>query len=767
MSVRYVASWLFFCFILLSCRFAQAITFFDDSFNYKDDSKWNYVQKTGSISFVGGYLELKSGTPSFPVVYSLNNGLFKFQENLVFETRFMYTDRNYMGDGIGIGFTNSSGYPFYQFAVWNGINDSTILVHNDFNNSFYNYCNVANSMNDSHGVGIIPLNISDGEWHVLRLEKTARKFKVFIDRDVNSVPVFSSADNQCVPEVVFLGNPLEGGSSTWTSLKVDYVRIHDGTYELPKSNKVIILPGLGASWNEKAMVFNQAVTQNEWKMTPFVHNYDSLIGALEENGLIKDTDFFVWNYDWRKPLSEIVTDFNTYVAGLGMSGDDQVDLVGHSLGGLMARIWTQENPEKVGKILSLGSPQAGAVKAYEAWNGASVSDKFDTQSVALSVLLQLQKKNNQNLVETVRSYAKILKDLLPTFDYLKVNGKIKVPPPNLYLGNKNATVPTIFDKFLAIVGKGEQTKEWINLGERSIFDKILGLWEQGKPLSYQYGEGDGTVLKKSAKFEGDVYTEINSDHGSIPDRSVNLVLSELGLGVTITEMATNNDPMAIFYLGSPAEMTVNCGGVGVTDTDGWVTVANKNIADCGVNLLGTENGIYHLVMGNSGDDKSWQYSEGEIGIGETKNISIADKNYWYGQVLRETNVLLGQFSGNKNLLKMKTATEGKSFDQLLSAYLSFRKEKKETKITLNMVKYLEKILEIEKGIVGKTELEKIRINTLGFKALADKTALLLQRKRIDPTLWQSLNYSQAEGLLSSPSYARYFLAGKIFEIVWK
>ena len=74
---------------------------------------------------------------------------------------------------------------------------------------------------------------------------------------------------------------------------------------------------------------------------------------------------------------------------------------------------------------------------------------------------------------------------------------------------------------------------------------------------------------------------------------------------------------------------------------------------------------------------------------------------------------------------------------------------------------------IEKAGVNGNELEKARINALSFKSLADRTALLLQRRRINPTNWQSLNYSQAEGLLNNPSYARYFLAGKIFEIVWK
>jgi pimeloyl-ACP methyl ester carboxylesterase len=734
-------------------------TYFFDNFSDPSLSKWEFV--AGSVGSSSWYvsdsvLNGKVGTGGYSFLYPLSNGSSLTDYTVEADIRSI----SGVDDTFFVRVSDDRSKYFqigFRFADpgWPQDNNN-ITLHKVFGSNYWllaSYPSIQFPRN---------FDLTQNTWHKIKIVLLGSNIKIYFN-GVLAVNYTYTGSGLSVGGVGLLNWGGDFGGDNYRQF--DNFKIRDNVEE--QDNKIIILPGLGASWNEKAMVFNQAVVQSEWKMTPFVHNYDSLMGALEQNGLVKNSDYFVWNYDWRKPLSEIVTDFNTYVAGLGINDGDQVDLVGHSLGGLVGRIWTQENPEKVNKVINLGSPQSGAVSAYEAWSGAKVGDRFNVQSIALNVLLQLQKKNNQNLVETVRSYAKILKDLLPTFDYLKVNGKVKIPPVNLYLSNKNAAVLEIFDKFMAIVGKSELTKEWINLGERSVFDKILGLWEQGKPLSYQYGSGDGTVLKKSAKFEGDVYMEIESDHGLIPDKSVNLVLSELGLGETIVEVATNADPMAVFYLGSPAEMIVNCGGVGITDSDGWVTAANKNIADCGVNLLGTENGTYHLVMGNSSDDNSWQYSEGQIGVGETKNISIVDKNYWYDQVLRETDVLLDQFNGNSNLLKMKTAAEGKNFNNLMSAYLAFRKEKRETKITLNIVNYLEKILGIEKAVVSSIELEKTRINALSFKSLADKTALLLQRKRINPTTWQSLNYNQAEGLLSSPSYARYFLAGKIFEIVWK
>ena len=135
------------------------------------------------------------------------------------------------------------------------------------------------------------------------------------------------------------------------------------------------------------MVLNQNVLQSEWRMTPFVRNYDLMFKGFEDNGLVKNRDYFVYNFDWRKPISQQIIDFNEYINSLGLAQGEKIDLVGHSLGGLVSRIWTQENPTKVNKIITLASPHSGAVKTYEMWNGAKISDTVDPSSIALNTLL--------------------------------------------------------------------------------------------------------------------------------------------------------------------------------------------------------------------------------------------------------------------------------------------------------------------------------------------------------------------------------------------
>jgi hypothetical protein len=55
---------------------------------------------------------------------------------------------------------------------------------------------------------------------------------------------------------------------------------------------------------------------------------------------------------------------------------------------------------------------------------------------------------------------------------------------------------------------------------------------------------------------------------------------------------------------------------------------------------------------------------------------------------------------------------------------------------------------------------------MSAKKLAEKTGALMQRNKIVPNIWQSLNYSQGEELLQNPNYGKYLLAEKIFAMVW-
>lgn len=744
--------------ILTFCspNFSFGISYFSDNFS-SDSSKWSFT--SGSISDPNSW-SVGAGVLTGSVGYGENSYFYPITSPSLLSDFVLESDlMNTSGVDANILFRQSLDNQFH-YIVGFRFNDPSWPQDNN-NIVLYKYEN-GYSLIDSYPSVSIPrsINITQNVWHKIRLEVFGRSIKVYLD----NVLVINKYDTGTLLQAGKIALQNWGGNFSGSVInKFDNFKIGDS---LSTQNKIIFLPGMGGSWNERAMVLNQVVPQNEWKMTPFVHNYDLMFEGFDDNGLVKNTDYFVYYYDWRKTLSDQIIDFNNYINGLGIPSGEKIDIVGHSFGGVIGRIWTQENADKVGKVVTLASPNYGAVKVYEMWSGAKISDSYDPSSIALNVLLALQRKNKQTAVETIQSYAPALHDLLPTFDYLKKNGVVVSPPQNNFLSNKNVGVSSIFPQLQTVTGLGFKTKEWINLADRSLFDVALGRWQQGRPISYVETDGDVTVLKKSASFGGDGNINVVANHGDVPDKSVNLVLAELGLGVTITEIANNYFNGAVFYMGSPATMKVNCGDGDMAETDGFVLVANKNISNCVVKLLGTDNGTYHLVMGNSTDDESWKYAEGNITVGENKNISVNITDFWYEQMLRETNTLLTTYPTNLNLNNLKTAILAKNRINMLNYYWLFRKQKLETIITFRIINYLERIINLEVPNPSTTVVASARNLALSQKSLSDKTASLLARRRVYPNTWQSLNYTQGEEMLKSPNYGKYMLAEKVLGMVW-
>ena len=590
--------------------------------------------------------------------------------------------------------------------------------------------------------------------HEIKVTIEDNSIKAFFDNTL-AVNVGDTVGDQ-----IFIGDKVGlmtwGGDLNYVSENTfESVYIGDGLPDTPK-NKIIILPGLGASWNTEAILLGNTAPSFEWTMTPFVKNYNLLFDALEKNGLVRNKDFYVWNYDWRKPLNQIVNDFNNYVATLNLESDQKVDLVGHSLGGLVARLWTQDHQNIVNQTMTLGSPHFGSVKAYEAWNGVKISDSVDVASIALNVLLQLQKKNNDSLVQTLRNYAPIVFDLSPTFNFLKKNGNQIEAEKSQYLVDKNNVLSSSIDKLNTIDGIGIKTKEWINLSESSVFDKVLGIWKEGRPLSYVYGDGDGTVLKKSALITGTQTTEYDSNHGELVDKSTNLVLLKLGLGTTVTIASDYPQKEAVFYLGSPATMVVKCGGVEKSDVDGWIIFENQELKNCQVKLTGKDQGgTFHLVVG---DDKNWQYFEGNIKKDQViKLLENQTKDSW--QVLRDDFEKIGAKFALKSAKK-------ENIMETVDAYMLFR-------FTKENFKYSEEILDNLKIILSKRKVGVMENNMTYYlaewkKELVEKRMELLKKKNISPSYAAALNYKQANDLLKPGlNYAQNLLAQRLFLIVWK
>lgn len=539
-------------------------------------------------------------------------------------------------------------------------------------------------------------------------------------------------------------------------------------------NKIIILPGLGASWNAEALVYNQVVADDEWQMTPFVKNYDSLVGALEDKGLVLGQDFWVWNYDWRRPIAEIVTKLDDFIESV-VPADEEVDLVGHSLGGLTARMWAQENVSnpRLGKVISLGSPHFGSVKAYEVWSGAKVSDGIEASSIALNILIQLHRASYPSRLETIRNLAPVIRDIVPTFDFAKKNGMVLpvvgMTEVNDYLMTKNLSVNSIFESFRAVVGMGEETKEWLNLGERSVFDRVLGWWPEGRLVSTDMGNGDGTVLAKSAKFSDDSggWDEIASNHGSMVDGAMAEVFDELELGVGMSDGFDGNfDNHLVFYLGSPATMKVSCDDEEtVSDLLGFVVIKNQNYEKCRVMLAGMANGTYHLVLGNTNNDNSWKYFEDEIGVGMSKSLivsgngvdltmDVGNLDYLYNLVNRDINSLLLKYPGDVNLVGALTAVMARRDVTVTDKIFAFRKVRKESVISERILEVLKSILAINRRNTSLVMANNLVTKMTRLKDLVDYNTKVYVRRGMSPSRFGSLNYDYLNRLVDEAKVKR-------------
>lgn len=657
--------------VLLTMLFSpvtgRAFEIINDNFMSLDNTNWSYQYNGGEILYNGSFVYLGSTGPEFPLMRRYSTGkIFSNDNDSYLELKYKFNQVGPSGSGIGIGFTGINGRPFYLFGLWadgSGIN----LLKNDYSIPLYGNCTNFSDQPFHSSLQTISLP-NDLEWHILSIELVdsvvEKQYKVFLDKDINLEPILVSNYGNCNPENIWFGNPLSV-YNTWSKFSVDYLKTNEIVSET--KHKLIFIPGLGGSWNTRAMVYNSVVGDNEWYMTPFIRNYDSFLKGLENNGMVKNTDYFVWNYDWRKPLPTIVNKLDTYIDN-NVGPDEKFDIVGHSLGGLVGRLWLQNNKNdpRIGEVVAMGSPQSGAIDAYSMWKNGKITGNDDLATIALNVLMQLQKKNKQNYVETLRTYAPILKDLVPTFNFLRNDDNVF---NNNYLKSMNLTASNIFDKYFSVVGVGKSTVEWIN--------------SNSSKNKYTYGNGDGTVLIKSAAFSEDEYLSLFSNHGEIVQEGGKNVLERFGYnGNDLVNYDLDLSNKRILFIGSPAYISAVCGSkTYISDESGFLILNNKE--RCVISVVGTNNGTYHLVVGNVADSDSWRYFEDEIKTGE-KNLLFNTK-YWQRLIKRDLKEMKKKYGDNKHYRDCLKDVEKGDYQNALLDISEFNKETKEKNISSRIV----------------------------------------------------------------------------------
>lgn len=98
--------------------------------------------------------------------------------------------------------------------------------------------------------------------------------------------------------------------------------------------------------------------------------YTSLLDKLITT--FPDRPIYLFSYDWRKSNIETAEKLNAFIDSINEGGRLKVDIVAHSMGGLVSSHLLKNHDEKVDKYLSFGTPYEGAPKAYNHSSNNSV-----------------------------------------------------------------------------------------------------------------------------------------------------------------------------------------------------------------------------------------------------------------------------------------------------------------------------------------------------------------------------------------------------------
>lgn len=112
---------------------------------------------------------------------------------------------------------------------------------------------------------------------------------------------------------------------------------------------------------------SEAPLELSGNLTPF--GYSDIDSFFSDMGYTKGTNFFVFPYDWRKDIKTTESSLDTLVEEAKLkSGMPKVNIVAHSMGGLVARNYIANSTQaaKVNKLIELGVPHLGSVDSLKA-----------------------------------------------------------------------------------------------------------------------------------------------------------------------------------------------------------------------------------------------------------------------------------------------------------------------------------------------------------------------------------------------------------------
>lgn len=395
---------------------------------------------------------------------------------------------------------------------------------------------------------------------------------------------------------------------------------------VPEKTPIVIIPGFMASWNRDAILHNQTVNYFAWKLQNFVKEYEGLINSLKNIGYIQNVNLFLFPYDWRQSIEKTTSDLNYYLQEKiwNEKPNQKINIVGHSLGGLIGRIFSQKNIDKVNKIITVGSPHQGAVQVYKPIESGEIDRENTFLWLAEKVILFLNKSTIESDKITFNNSFPVAKDLFPTFNFLKDLQGNEIPVDSLtiknsYLSTYNQNFSEIFSIFTAVYGeKDNNTPAGYIIEPQNIVDQLLGNYSDGKPKEPYFDLGDYTILSKSSSQDTDS-EKFYFDHGEIISKkeAIKKILGLLNINFIDDQIVegqiTKISSSLIFLIKSPATMTVQFANDIYQEDEGIIFIPDAQSGTYNLKVQGTNQGKYEVIVGQVSENNDiWESINGEI-----------------------------------------------------------------------------------------------------------------------------------------------------------
>lgn len=137
-------------------------------------------------------------------------------------------------------------------------------------------------------------------------------------------------------------------------------------YDQDKINEDLNIRNNAYGLQEGDLRFAKKITRHTGPMAAYTMLIDTLIKHFPERPI------YLFSYDWRKSNARASEKLDAFIDTINEGGKLKVDIIAHSMGGLVSSHYLRDHDEKVDKFISFGTPYEGAPHAFNEFTNCNI-----------------------------------------------------------------------------------------------------------------------------------------------------------------------------------------------------------------------------------------------------------------------------------------------------------------------------------------------------------------------------------------------------------